>query len=220
MVRVVPTTRFLVPTAFAATVMAVALAALNQFSFAVMSGMGLVCSAAEFSTESWSAGERKEVALDISNGCQDTPIFLSGEASYRIEVENEKFPVGDFEPADTPTGYWKQPPVTWLRRLATPFLRHLAAQWFTPIVRVAGSTPEEFVLSDGHGTVRPREGGRMFVFVNDAVIALPGFWTLFYQRDSGVWKLTVVDMATSGTQAAALADRELHPNELGLIDAR
>jgi hypothetical protein len=46
-------------------------------------------------------------------------------------------------------GDWQQPHVTWLRRLTTPFLRHLTARCFDPIVRVAGSTPEEFVIDSG-----------------------------------------------------------------------
>ena len=146
------TTRLLLPTTFAVTVMAAVLAFVNQFSLAVMSGMDFVCRATKPDANILSAGQMEEIPLKINEACQETSIKLSGGTSYLIEVRNSVSEV-------MPEGDWQQPHVTWLRRLATPFLRHLTARWFVPIVRVAGSTPEEFVIDGGRKTVCLRARG-------------------------------------------------------------
>ena len=39
--------------------------------------------------------------------------------------------------------------------------------------------------------IRPTRKGELFVFVNDAVIGLPGLYDVFYRNNAGSGKLTV-----------------------------
>ena len=40
-------------------------------------------------------------------------------------------------------------------------------------------------------TIKPTRDGELFIFVNDAVIGIPGLYDLFYRNNKGAAQLTV-----------------------------
>jgi hypothetical protein len=45
--------------------------------------------------------------------------------------------------------------------------------------------------------------GELFIYVNDAVLALPGLTNLFYQNNSGTAKITVKRILADSIESAA-----------------
>ena len=85
---------------------------------------------------------------------------------------------------------------------AIPLRRELTQPWFRVVGRVGGVGGEEtFLLPDVSDThlinvpYRATRDGECFLFVNDAVIGIPGFdgyfYKLFYGNNVGVTKVKI-----------------------------
>jgi hypothetical protein len=90
--------------------------------------------------------------------------------------------------------------------LGLPIRRLLASNWFATIVRVGNRGLGEVVLSferadsapcqcpatTGYtATFKAKRTGELFVYVNDAVIGVPGYFDRFYSNNAGAAKLTL-----------------------------
>lgn len=67
---------------------------------------------------------------------------------------------------------------------ALPFRRVLTAQWFVPMARVGDTTAEYHPIDEATVEFTSRQGGQLFLFVNDAVGPWP-FWHTFYANNAG-----------------------------------
>ena len=87
-----------------------------------------------------------------------------------------------------------EPLVAWDARavyFGLPFRRRLAEPWFRPIARIGSRGNDEYVLPGPVSQIRARTSGELFLFVNDAVIEVPGLRGLFYRNNAGTARVTV-----------------------------
>jgi uncharacterized protein (DUF2235 family) len=169
----------------------------NRIAFGTAMLSGLVCR--DVTPRASKAGQWE---LDFSSRtfCHATGIVLEGGTRYSIDVIlpaelPDDPPEGTYVPGRD-RGRWmdRQYPVTDLSgwtgnrafafTWAWPLKRILRANWFTIILRV-GSTAGEYHVVDKTGfQFTPRKSGQLFLFVNDAVVPLPG-WTSVYENNTG-----------------------------------
>ena len=82
------------------------------------------------------------------------------------------------------------------------FRRHLREPWFKPVARIGCEGSDEYPLNPvGGGSPDPgdtelvseitaRRSGERFLFVNDAILPVPGYIDTFYRNNKG--KATVI----------------------------
>ncbi len=99
--------------------------------------------------------------------------------------------LGGFDVSEVP-GFWSRITMT----VFVPFRRVIMRPWFLPILCVGGSGADEyFVDPPGRvaspdidvrtsGVFRARREGELFVYVNDAALAVPGLQKVFYNTIS------------------------------------
>ena len=82
--------------------------------------------------------------------------------------------------------------------LAVPLRREWLRPWFRVVARFGGSGGEETFLdpdfTDRHWInerVRATRDGELFLFVNDAVIGIPGLFDVFYRNNAGSAKVKI-----------------------------
>jgi hypothetical protein len=82
-----------------------------------------------------------------------------------------------------------------------PLRRELIRPWFRVVARYGETGGEEVFLDPDARTdsldtkLVPRVDGRLFLFVNDAVIGIPGLYGLFYKNNVGSAAVTVQRLA-------------------------
>ncbi|MDP3693971.1 DUF2235 domain-containing protein [Bradyrhizobium sp.] len=137
------------------------------------------------------------VALDL---CNKTAISVEAGARYHVEVKATSewsdggipTQLGGFYTTDAPAWYQRA-----LLMLAVPLRRELTRPWFRLVLRYGATGGEEVFLDpdpeDGtiETVIRPTRKGELFIFVNDAVIGIPGLYDVFYRNNEGTGKLTV-----------------------------
>jgi uncharacterized protein (DUF2235 family) len=146
-------------------------------------------------------GEKRDVDFVTSSLCNKTGIFVEGNgARYHVEIKatsawrDAGIPsqLGGFYTTDAPA--WHQRA---LLMLGVPLRRELTRPWFRLVLRYGATGGEEVFLDpdpeDGtiEAVIRPTRKGELFVFVNDAVIGIPGLYDVFYRNNEGGGKLTV-----------------------------
>jgi hypothetical protein len=78
-----------------------------------------------------------------------------------------------------------------------PLRRELTQDWFRIVLRYGRVGGEEVFLdpdqedSKIETNIRPTRDGELFIFVNDAVIGIPGLYDFFYRNNAGGGKLTL-----------------------------
>jgi hypothetical protein len=185
-------TRVFVPALFALSVVGAALICFSRFSFAVMEGMDFICKYNKFDADSVKPGEKREFDFDIGVGCNEATIIIESGKSYQIEVVNDTFSVVGENGSEVEIEAFQSPAkATWMDKLITPILRDLTAPRYTPIVRVAS---DNFVIWNGDAMIQPNVSGRLFVFINEAVLGLPFVWDVLYKQNHGTWKVVVTNV--------------------------
>jgi hypothetical protein len=77
--------------------------------------------------------------------------------------------------------------------VGVPLRRELIRPWYRVVVRIGGTGGEEIFLDpesgDSHYAVSEKikatRDGELFLFVNDAVTAIPRWYDLFYRNNDG-----------------------------------
>ena len=101
-------------------------------------------------------------------------------------------PLGGFSAADPPSWYHRI-----LLAMVVPLRRETAHDWFHVVLRYGSVGGEEdFIEPDPddyklEATIKPKRSGEVFVFVNDAVVGIPGLYDLFYRGNKGTATLTI-----------------------------
>jgi uncharacterized protein (DUF2235 family) len=149
-------------------------------------------------------GQQKISEFKTSELCHATGILLDDDgARYHIEVAATspaepwsdagiRVPYGGFYPADQPN---------WYQRIRlgffVPLRRELAQDWFRIVLRYGRVGGEEVFLDPDpddykiQANIKPTRKGELFIFVNEAVIGIPGLYDLFYRNNGGRARLTV-----------------------------
>ena len=146
-------------------------------------------------------GEQTAVNFTTANLCNKTGILIEDDgAKYFVKVEITA-PWRDGGTSSTLGGFYTTDASQWHHRarlmLSTPLRRELTRPWFRLVLRYGATGGEEVFLDPDpeNGTVeeviRPTRKGELFIFVNDAVIGLPGLYDIFYRDNQGSGKLTV-----------------------------
>ncbi|MEH6951964.1 DUF2235 domain-containing protein [Nitrobacter sp. NHB1] len=146
-------------------------------------------------------GEQATFDFKTSQPCAGTGIAVDGfGARYLVKVETTQpfrdgdipSPLGGFYTTDAPR--WSQR--LWLM-LGVPLRRELTRPWFRLVLRYGTTGGEEVFLDpdpeDGkvETVIRPTRSGELFIFVNDAVLGIPGLYDAFYRNNEGSAKLVV-----------------------------
>jgi uncharacterized protein (DUF2235 family) len=132
--------------------------------------------------------------------CQSTGIWLERNQRYRITFENtESFYDHDIPAAlgfyslEAP-GFWNK---VWMIA-AIPLRRELTRPWFRVVARIGGKGGEESFLDPDrtdklliNERITATRDGELFLFVNDAVLGIPGLYGVFYRNNRGTTKVTV-----------------------------
>jgi uncharacterized protein (DUF2235 family) len=145
-------------------------------------------------------GEPVPAPFEISKLCNPTGILLEKGVRYVVEVKpterwndgDFKVPVGGFSANDPPVWYHRI-----LLGLGVPLRRELTQDWFRIVLRYGRVGGEEVFLdpdpedSKIEANIKPTRDGELFIFVNDAVIGIPGLYDFFYRDNGGGGTITV-----------------------------
>jgi hypothetical protein len=187
---------------FALLFVYVGLALVNRLLYNVLDVAGFTCTRSA-ETKGLARGETVTVEFKTSDLCKPTGVYLDGSgARYMVKVEpvpSEPWhdaainvPFGGFSPTDEPT--WNQ---RILLGLGVPLRRELTRDWFRIVLRYGDVGGEEAFLDPDptdsviETPIKPTREGELFIFVNDAVLGIPGLYDLFYRNNKGAAKLTV-----------------------------
>lgn len=122
------------------------------------------------------AGKRYKIVMSVERGDKGP----WADASIR------PFPVGGF--------------TKWYLIPFIPFRRSISEDWFKPIARIGESGSDEYPLnpkdkeSDDDtlvAEITARRGGKLYLFVNDAVLPVPNAWQFFYKNNRGTANVVV-----------------------------
>jgi len=140
---------------------------------------------------------------------------------YQVSIKRREAWFDDKIPADT-LGM-RSANVPWLMYAGMPFRRYPSQPWFSMIARVGARGWDEYPL-DLVACEKPRKGrrpyiaefearrnGELFLFVNDAVVALPRIGDIFYRNNEGTAYVVITEVRPGGCppsrQATAATDR-------------
>jgi len=178
-------TNQLIPFFFAMALIAAGAYGLNRIGFELLNVGGRVCRA---SADAMKLGINQEtvVFFRTSNPCLATGVLMEQGAKYEIEFLR---PVGWMDaniPVPTTDGFVSDAQAApWYLFLAAPMKRDMGQNWFRPIAYVGEHVQMEKVLGPKTQFVEEKHSGELFLFVNDAVIGLPGVWDYFYRNNHG-----------------------------------
>jgi uncharacterized protein (DUF2235 family) len=175
----------------------------SHLLFNVQDVAGLTCVESASTRELGARGETSgPIRFNTSDLCKATGIMMERGARYLVEIKpvagegwsdgTIPVPFGGFSPADPPTWYHRL-----VLGLAVPLRRETTQDWFHVVLRYGRVGGEEtFIQPDPddpylQAPIRATRSGELFVFVNDAVIGIPGLYDAFYRRNRGAADLVV-----------------------------
>jgi uncharacterized protein (DUF2235 family) len=183
---------------------------LNHLALNIIDPTGAFCQGTD--SEHWDKLEKKNqvsakpIHFSTKNMCFATGVFLLHGARYEVDITPDGLPSEPWRDGDlqetSPQGfdssavfhdpglpYWRRP----IMYLAMPLRRIYFRRWFTVIARVGPVGMYEDYLDPGpddqygySGTTNVvKRDGELFLYVNDAVIAVPGLFDHFYNNNHG-----------------------------------
>jgi hypothetical protein len=179
-------------------------ATVNRISFAVLDLFGKVCAPSRNPSAQLVVTTGK-ATFDIANPCFATGLAVQRGRSYRITLDvtepwedGHKFKETDPEKArgieTDPQGFGFDR-MRWQMALGLPIRRLVGSNWFATVIRIGnrgfGETVLPFKKEPGSSpagytaTFTARKSGELFVYVNDAVIGMPGYVDTFYKNNKG-----------------------------------
>lgn len=141
------------------------------------------------------------IDFKTSDFCKPTGVLMEGGgARYYIKVEPTSEWKDWFIPMPAGGLSAKEPP-RWYHRvlltLGVPWRRELFKDWFRIVLRYGRVGGEEVFLDPDptdpliQVNVKPTREGELFIFVNDAVLGIPGAYHWFYGNNRGSARVTV-----------------------------
>lgn len=205
--------KYVAPFLFAVMFVYLAAGVVSHFLFDILDVAGATCEGSsnppavglkepEHRTETTKSDT---VDFGPSDLCVATHIMLTRGARYRatiVPVEpvqkwsngiwHYDFPIGGYPTTAQPPWY-----IRLYYSLFLPFRREFNHDWFRIVLRFGEVGGEEtFYDPDPTDPViefpfTPTRDGELFIFVNDAVIGIPGLYRTFYRHNTGTARLTV-----------------------------
>jgi hypothetical protein len=187
--------------------------ALNHLALNIVDPIGVLCrgtdpSQLERLTDS-NKNSTKEIIFPTNNICFATGVYLTRGAKYLVAItpdgpSSDKWSDGDL-PKTTPMGFRSADVPFWERPImyaGMPLRRIYFRRWFTVIARIGSVGMDEDYLDPSPDppnqtkqysgeTSRVKRDGELFLYVNDAVIAFPGLFRLFYDNNHGTAHIRV-----------------------------
>ena len=196
--------RHLAPFLFAAAFLYLGLAFASHLIFNFEDAAGLICRGTDANNlKRLEPGEESgPVKFSIANICTASGINLEHGGIYLLTVKQDG-PWHDGSIATGTRGFYsvdvnlKAPAAI---SLTWPLKRDYLRPWFRVIARVGSTGSYETFLDPApppapegilQQSLRPERSGELFLYVNDAVLALPWLQDIFYRNNSGTATLTV-----------------------------
>ncbi|HKS18279.1 MAG TPA: DUF2235 domain-containing protein [Bradyrhizobium sp.] len=140
------------------------------------------------------------IRFNTSDLCKPTGIMVERGARYLVVIKPAQewtdaaipVPLGGFSAAKPPSWYHRI-----LLAVAVPLRRETTQDWFHVVLRYGSVGGEEtFIVPDPddyliQAPIRATRNGELFVFVNDAVIGIPGLYNYFYKNNGGTADLVI-----------------------------
>jgi uncharacterized protein (DUF2235 family) len=189
-------------------------ATVNRLFFAVLDLTGKVCTPSQNPSAELVVTTGK-ATFDTATLCAATGLAVQRGRSYRITLavtepweDGHRFKETDPEKArgieTDPQGFGFDR-MRWQMALGLPIRRLVGSNWFATVLRIGNRGFGEIVLPfekdspSGQGssptsytaTFRARKSGELFVYVNDAVIGIPGYVDTFYKNNKGKADVTL-----------------------------
>ena len=111
-------------------------------------------------------------AFDTRMTCLDTGLDLVAGRSYTVRITPGEPWIDFTQPASYRGLSGWSTPFHWEFLLALPMRRHVSMPWFALTGEIGLDSGQIFPLRLGEFTFRASEGGRLFLYVNDAINAL------------------------------------------------
>jgi uncharacterized protein (DUF2235 family) len=133
--------------------------------------------------------------------CQGMPVWLQRGKRYRITLEStdsffdDGIDASDGFYSSDPSSAWQKAAVM----TAVPLRRELFHPWFRLVARIGGVGGEENFLDPDpsepvyriSAPLHATRDGQLFLFVNDAVIGIPGLYGAFYKNNKGSTRVVI-----------------------------
>lgn len=205
--------RHIAPAAFILCLVWLAVALTSHLAFNFLDSGGIICKG----TGGKPMARHEKVTLplpfDTSALCFATGVELEQFGRYRLTIKPIPLPLGD-DAVDSQSP-WRDSDIRTSPRgfytadlglaqqvvmgLGVPLRRALFRPWFRVIARVGRTgSDEEFLDPDAdkkittlQEVIRARQTGELFIYVNDAVLPLPGLYDHFYRRNAGTAEVTI-----------------------------
>src|SRR5947208_106851 len=200
--------RTIAPALFAVVFFSLGLAVVHHLTYGGLDIAGYTCvhGDADPKPAVLEINQTKRIEFKTSELCRATGILLEHRARYYVTIQPGQpwfngvtrigTPVGGFSAKDQPV---------WYERiylcLFLPLRRALFKDWFRIVLRfgpVVGDESsyepdpyDDVIQFNIAPTIAPNRKQELFVFVNDAVIGVPGFYDLLYRNNRGTTYLTV-----------------------------
>jgi uncharacterized protein (DUF2235 family) len=172
----------------------------NHLAYIVLDDAGFVCSESADASR-MSKGETRKISFDASSVCSATGILLENGGRYAITIKAREAHWYDRTIETSPAGFYSlDASEVWRKAvmvLALPMRRELIRPWFRIVARTGGVGGEECFLDPDpkdHSideVIRATRDGELFLFVNDAVLGVPGLEGLFYSNNVGSADVTI-----------------------------
>jgi hypothetical protein len=172
----------------------------SHLLFNVQDVAGLTCVESAATRKLEKGATSGPIRFNTSDFCKATGIMVERGARYLIEIKPVQawtddgiaVPLGGFSPANPPS---------WYHRIKlgafVPLRRETTQDWFHVVLRFGRVGGEEtFIVPDPddyliQSPIRATRDGELFIFVNDAVIGIPGLYDFFYRNNGGSADLVV-----------------------------
>jgi uncharacterized protein (DUF2235 family) len=173
---------------------------LNHLAYILLDDAGFVCSESAAPTR-LAKGEKRVFTFNTSSICSETGILLENGGRYAITIKPKETSWYDRDIPTSPAGFYSlDAPSFWqkgLMVLAVPMRRELIRPWFRIVARTGGTGGEESFLDPDpkdhtiDEVLHATRDGELFLFVNDAVIGVPGLTAAFYANNIGIADVTI-----------------------------
>jgi uncharacterized protein (DUF2235 family) len=190
-------------------------ALVNRVAFAALDLTGHVCAPSQ-NPPPQPVLTTGKATFDTAQPCAATGLAVQRGKSYRITLEvtdpwedGHKFKESDPDKAKgietDPQGFGFDK-MNWKMALRLPIRRLVGSNWFATVVRIGNKGFGENVLTYQRkdslpcqcpaatsytATFTARKSGELFVYVNDAVVGVPGYVDTFYKNNKGKADLIV-----------------------------
>jgi uncharacterized protein (DUF2235 family) len=172
----------------------------SHIAFNVFDVAGYVCKDAASRATPLAKGEKRTVEFNTLAICTPTGIMLEEGKRYLIVVKAREPRWYDANIETSPAGFhsWQAPGWQKLFMVAAlPLRRELIRPWFRVVARMGGVGGEESFLDPDpkdqsiEEVLKATRDGELFLFVNDAVLGIPGLYDVFYRNNVGIADVTV-----------------------------